>query len=323
MTTTASRSSLDERPQARRPDGSSGRSSRSHLERDRVRRESPPAEQHALVGYTDSCGRRREVIAQHGAGGSVLVIDHDRATLTDRRLVAHLGADEPSRNAAVVCDSYLRQAGIDGCSCRPVAIEDFLIEPFDEDLLSESGEQTAASDVAPVDGLGRSYRLECLETGMSIPELRWRRRSPDGTSGGETVSVREAIAALESYEPVRNLTRRALILPDDDVVSMAILRAELARVQRSPIVLNRGLRELTLRLAARQQVSMSEIAIRCGRVKRDRAGGESGETSWLARRLGILPEGGREVPTPWIHSDVLALIARRGLGISPREAELG
>jgi len=67
---------------------------------------------------------------------------------------------------------------------------------------------------------------------------------------------------------------------------------------------------------------MSEIAIRCGRVKRDRQGNESGETSWLARRLGLLPEGGQRIPTPWVHSDVLGLIARRGLGLSPREVEL-
>ena len=72
----------------------------------------------------------------------------------------------------------------------------------------------------------------------------------------------------------------------------------------------------------RQQLSMSEIALRCGRVKRDRKGNESGETSWLARRVGLLPEGGRDTPTPWIHSDVLALIARHGLGVSPREVEL-
>ncbi len=67
---------------------------------------------------------------------------------------------------------------------------------------------------------------------------------------------------------------------------------------------------------------MSEIAIRCGRVKRDSRGNESGETSWLARRLGLLPEGGHSTPTPWIHSDVLGLIARQGLGVSPREVEL-
>jgi len=68
---------------------------------------------------------------------------------------------------------------------------------------------------------------------------------------------------------------------------------------------------------------MSEIATRCGRRKLDANGNHSGETSWLARRIGILPEGGKSTPTPWVSSDVLALIARNGLGIAPREAELG
>ena len=42
--------------------------------------------------------------------------------------------------------------------------------------------------------------------------------------------------------------------------------------------------------------------MRCGRTKRDRRGGLSGETSWLGRRIGELPEGGEAEPTPWIHS---------------------
>ena len=137
------------------------------------------------------------------------------------------------------------------------------------------------------------------------------------------MSVREAIAGLEAYEPVRALTQRAIELHRrDETVSTAVLRVELERVQRSPILLNRGLREAVLARTGRDGLSMSEIAIRCGRVKRDCAGNESGETSWLARRVGLLPEGGRAVPTPWVHSDVLALIARRGLGVSPREVEL-
>ena len=93
-------------------------------------------------------------------------------------------------------------------------------------------------------------------------------------------------------------------------------------MQRSPIILNRRLREAVIAASERDGLSMSEIATRCGRIKYDRAGNASGETSWLARRLGILPEGGQQAPTPWIHSDVLALIARRGLGVSPREVEL-
>ena len=135
--------------------------------------------------------------------------------------------------------------------------------------------------------------------------------------------MRDAIAALESYEPVRTLTLRALAQARAvRAVSTAVLQAELARVQRSPIVLNRGLREAVLSRIATEGLSMSEIALRCGRVKADARGGTSGETSWLARRLGLVPEGGKGRPTPWIHSDVLALIARRGLGVSPREVEL-
>jgi len=36
-----------------------------------------------------------------------------------------------------------------------------------------------------------------------------------------------------------------------------------------------------------------------------------------------LPEGGKTRPTPGVHSDGLASIARNGLGVSRREAELG
>jgi hypothetical protein len=157
---------------------------------------------------------------------------------------------------------------------------------------------------------------------MSIPELRWCREGPGHASECEPLSLREAIAALESYEPLQELTLVALAsCGHSGEVSTTVLRSELARVQESPIVLNRRLREVVLAAVERGESSMSEIAIRCGRVKRDRRGNESGETSWLARRLGLLPEGGRSTPTPWIHSDVLALIARRGLGVSPREVE--
>jgi hypothetical protein len=88
-------------------------------------------------------------------------------------------------------------------------------------------------------------------------------------------------------------------------------------------VLNRGLREAALAIVERQALSMSQIAMRCGRVKRDSRGRISGETSWLARRLGIIPSFGESAPTPWVHSDVLGLIAREGLRVSPREVELG
>jgi hypothetical protein len=275
-----------------------------------------------LGRYIDRNGSPREVIARGGAAGSVLVIDRQRGTHDDPRLVAHLAADEPPENAELVCRCYIRDVTA-GCGrCRPVAAEDMSGAPIGDRWEAELGTPVGAGGTVPPDRCGRSYVLELIPSRMSIPELRWCRREPQG-GAHEPVSLREAIAALESYEPVRTLTVQALArYGRDPGVSTAVLGAELARVQASPIVLNRALREAVLRAVEMERLSMSEIAIRCGRVKRDRRGNQAGETSWLARRVGLLPEGGASVPTPWIHTDVLALIARRGLAISPREIEL-
>jgi len=280
-------------------------------------------ERRVLARYTDGKSRPREVITRPGAAGSVLVVDRDAASLGDRRLLAHLGADEPAQNAALTCSRYLDETRGRGCRCRPLTPEDYKTVPFADLGQAELDARAVASDAKPIDVHGRCYRLELLDTGMSIPEMRWRAHPPAEADGNpRPVSVREAIACLERYEPVRTLTLRALARhAADDGVSTTVLHAELERLQDSPIVLNWRLREVVLATMDRQQLSMSEIAIRCERVKRDRGGNESGETSWLARRLGLLAEAGRDRPTPWIHSDVLALIARRGLGISPREVE--
>lgn len=279
-------------------------------------------DQRPLGRYIDPTGQTREVLSSPGAAGSVLVLDRDGTTHGDLRLVAHLGADEPAENAAVVCASYLADAACERCRCRAVTPEDIRSAPFAEEPPGAVDGRPSSSPEQPLAGGGYRYRLQAIPTGMSIPELRWcRRRHP--TEAAVPVSVRDVIASLESYEPTRALTAGALSRHrTDDAISTAVLRAELTRIQESPIVLNRRLREVVLQLVRRDQLSMSEIAIRCGRIKRDRKGKESGETSWLARRLGILPEGGHSTPTPWIHSDVLALIARNGLDISPREVEL-
>ena len=305
----------------------------------RAWRESPAATQHRrahrrrersgrdrarLGGYSDRHGDAREVIALPGAAGSTLVIDRSLVTHGDARLVAHLASDEPAENAALACRHYLEDATSDSGRCRLLTDEDRRVAPFaDPPAPAPEPEPQAIAGVEnPVDRRGCSYALELVDGGMSIPELRWCRLRPEEASGREPLSLRAAIAALESYEPLQALTVSALASRGDDgELSTTVLRAELARVQQSPIVLNRRLREVTLAAVAREELSMSEIALRCGRVKRDRRGNESGETSWLARRLGLLPEGGRSTPTPWIHSDVLALIARRGLGVSPREVE--
>ncbi|MGH2902335.1 MAG: hypothetical protein ACRDK7_01890 [Solirubrobacteraceae bacterium] len=253
----------------------------------------------------------------------MLVVDRDASTLGDRRLVAHLAADEPPENAALVCDHYLSDTA--GHWCRRVTAEDLQAVP-----VGEAGGQDPdpeARDTPSSTGLtdrdGRTYRLECRRTGMSIPELRWHRCSP-AVERPEPVGMREVIASLESYEPVRTLTSRALVLHRaDPEVSTSMLRTEQVRVESSEIVLNRGLRRAALATAAAQELSMSEIAMRCGKIRCDARGVASGETSWLARRLGLAPESGRKAPTPWVHTDVLGLIARDGLGISPREVELG
>jgi hypothetical protein len=262
----------------------------------------------------------RELITRHGAAGSLLLIDRDAALQGDERLIAHLAADEPKANAALMCRLYA-ETPPDGRRCRALTEEDARFEPLDEHLLAPAREKAFDSGILETDLA--SFHLARLPSRMSIPELRWTRRQPSAIEG-ITVSLRECIATVEDYEPLRSITRAAVARHvGDESVSTTTLRAELQRVLESPIVLNRGVREAVLERVARDGSSLSEIAIRCGRVKSDSRGNQSGETSWLARRIGLLPEGGQSVPTVWVHSDVLGLIAREGLGISPREVELG
>jgi hypothetical protein len=309
------------RRQAARELGTSQHSARPRSRRGRrTRREHAP-----LARYTDSQGRPRELVDQQGSAGSVLVLDRDLATHGDERLVAHLAADEPPENAAIVARHYLDDEPGKRCRFRRPTHEDSTCAPFAEDDAIGLEPPVPPYAEAMMDPIGCSYRLGLVETGMSIPELRWcRHRCEPSDDAPEPVSMRDVVARLQSYEPVRTLSLQALAAHlGDGEVSTAVLRSELRRLQESPIVLNRGLREVTLAMIDRQALSMSEIAIRCGRVKHDSKGNTSGETSWLARRLGLLPEGGQSAPTPWVHSDVLALIARSGLGVSPREVELG
>jgi len=277
-----------------------------------------------LGRYIDREGRTREVIASRCRDGSVLVLDRDAATQGDRLVVAHLASDEPFENAAVVTSRYLEDGPADAPPPRRLTLEDLETAGPGEGVAEEPACSPQAWHPPTVHTHGCSYRLAPCWGCLSIPELRWARRadgSPDGPT--EIVSLREAVADLESYEPLCWMTATALgAHAGSGEVSTTALRLELTRVRESPIVLNRRLRETVLAAIGREGLSMSEIATRCGRIKRDSKGNESGETSWLARRLGLLPEGGQGAPTPWIHTDVLGLIARRGLGISPREVEL-
>ncbi len=248
--------------------------------------------------------------------GSRLVVDRSISDRADSRLLAHLAADEPDHNATLVCRDYI---AADSRRCRAPRAYDLLAKP----------EGAAAAPVAArelergvlVDIAGARYSLATVG---SPPELRWERSVPDRDSTSRTVSARDVVAALEDYEPVLALTRAAVsTLRRHREVSIATLGLELRRLEASPIVLNRRLREAVLEAVRERGVSLSAIAIACGRMKRDARGNGSGETSWLARRIGLAAEGATGPRNPWVHTDTLALIARDGLGIAPREVELG
>lgn len=221
----------------------------------------------------------------------------------------------------MICRDYL-DACADPRRLRSLTADDARTDPLAV-LERDPQSSTAVAEMAALhDPAGYAYVLESVPGRARVPDLRWGLREGNGQAL-RIVSLRDVVASLEHYEPACSYTESTLALRrGDEDVSVGMLEAELVRVRESPIVLNRGLREVVLQRVRTRGQSMSEIALRCGRVKRDRRGNESGETSWLARRIGLLAEGGRGLPTPWIHSDVLALIARCGLGVSPREVEV-
>lgn len=301
-------------------------------------RRGAPGSSFVLERYVDAVGCRRELVRSAAAAGSVLVIDRDAETLADRRLVAHLSADEPRENAAIVCAAYLQEPDpgrlprvlAEDLECAPPQeLEALAAEAsFPEPRPAAGGTTTCSLPRATRGPAGKALGLEAggfelllCKGRASIPELCWHELPADGA---RPLSVREAVGSMQSYEPVRSLTASAvLVLREDPAVSVAALSVELERLNASRTVLNRGLRAAVLSRVRGGELTMSEIALRCGRVKRDRRGVLSGETSWLARRIGIASDSPGCSPTPWVHSDVLALIARQGLGVSPREVELG
>jgi hypothetical protein len=256
----------------------------------------------------------RELVLLAGAGGSRLLIDRRKSDCGDPRLLAHLAADEPDVNADRVRREYLADPSR---SARRLRRRDFMASPEGRRELRPHGSLRPA---VLTDTRGRRYSLR---VSGKPAELRWHRETRDHGATEHCLSAREVIGALEAYEPVCALTRAAVArYRSNRAVSVAALSLELRRIESSPIVLNRRLREAVLAAVSEQGVSFSAIAMACGRVKHDRRGNDSGETSWLARRVGLLPCGPGVGPNPWVHTDTLALIARDGLGIAPREVEL-
>jgi hypothetical protein len=273
----------------------------------------------ARLGSYLSADGPRLVLSVTCARGSALVIDCAERSHADPRLVARLAPDEPPENARIVTDLYL--ADDSRGRCRALEAED--LEPFEPETPACAGESALRGSRQLLDENGARYRLRSVNTGAADRAFRWTvtaRGAPE--SRFDAVTLREVIGALQRYEPAREMTLHALAAhAEANTISTTVLSCELQRVAASQIVLNRGLRD-AVQSALADGITMSTIAARCGRLKRDSRGNESGETSWLARRIGLMAEGGCARPTPWTHSDTLALIAREGLGVSPHEVEL-
>jgi hypothetical protein len=271
-----------------------------------------------LLGhYPDrATGEQREIVLLHAAADQLLVVDRLVRGQDDARIVGQIAADEPAENAQLLARLYLADEDRRG-RCAPLA--QHTPHPAAELALPEAFHLDRQQPVR--DRAGLTYRLSIVQQHGGQRELRWTRA--DGHADGELISVRSIAGNCQDYEPVRTRTLAALhAYTDHPAVSTCVLRTELERLNNSPVLLNRLLRERIQTAAEDGELTYSEIAMRCGRVKRDRRGNVSGESSWLARRIGQMPEAGGEHPTPWIHSDVLALIAREGLGIAPSEVEL-
>jgi hypothetical protein len=267
-----------------------------------------------LGSYDDAAGVTRCVVALEHPDRSVLVLDCVNVGLRDARVVGRILAEEPTENPALLARMYLD----DPRRTLPRRLEPDDLSVKDQRSVEKTpaeGEHTALCDAA-----GATFSIASVTVHGALSELRWTRTAAEQSSEPHPVSLRHTLGALERYEPARTITLNAIETAGDSV-SVVRLRGELQRIERSPIVLNRGLRK-AVQQAVRDGTSLSEIAIRCGRLKSDPRGNRSGETSWLTRRIGAMPEGGQARPTPWIHSDTLALIAREGLGVSPREVEL-
>ncbi|HMH46930.1 MAG TPA: hypothetical protein VK538_04380 [Solirubrobacteraceae bacterium] len=283
----------------------------------RVTQQSAPAN---LGGYVAIDGEPRELVAVPAGTATTLVVDRLLDTHADDRLIAHLAADEPPENAQIVCELYL--ADDSRGRCRRVTSEDFASTASRPPREPRQLEHEEADDGPLCDRAGRCYRLTTVSDDSALASLRWICSSDSASQveDFEILTLREVIGRLERYEPIRTMTVDALARHGENSdLSTCQLRDELTRVLASPIVLNRRLREAVAREVG-YGVSLSVIALRCKRVKRDARGHISGDTSWLARRIGQMPEGGRRT-TPWIHSDTLALIAREGLCREPRELE--
>jgi hypothetical protein len=154
-------------------------------------------------------------------------------------LIAHLAADEPLENAAIVCGIYLQEQRRP--CCRLLRAEDLELDPAAHDVELDVAAGCELDGGMLSDSAGNLYSLRAPD-GSALPELRWH--LPDGIASPELVTLRQLTGTLERYQPAVPLTERAITAHRlDQAVSVTVLRAELRRVQESPIVLNRACAE--------------------------------------------------------------------------------
>jgi hypothetical protein len=249
-----------------------------------------------------------------GAALYRVMIDRSRIEPSDNRVVGYLFPEEPASNVVPMCGSYLEHPNV---SPNDVPLATLLYRlGWGNELETCQGDLTGnASEVR--------YRLvRAIIPPLRIPQLRWWRCVPLGQAGpGYPVVLRDVCGATQTYSPYLAETTSAIEqYQDDPEVSIVKLREERCNLVKSPIVLNRGLRE-AVQARVNHGTSLSQIAQNCGR-RINRKGQISGETSWLSRRMGVMPDGGKSHPTPWIHTDVLNLIAEKGLQVPPHEVEV-
>jgi hypothetical protein len=280
-----------------------------------------------LARYRESgTGAVRTIVTMRGAGNTTLVIDQLAGTKADPRVVDVLLPDEDPSNAQLIATMYAED---ENRGARALVDED-LRESVAASSHAANGEHEKGREDAEsldhadgvVDDDGVRYCVREVDGGKngSPREMRWVRVVGHEC---EIVTLRETIAHFESYTPFMAMSEAAAsAYGDDQEIAVSTLHSELRRQQASPIVLNRGIREAVLRVVETEQASLSEIAARCGRSHSGNDATKSGDTTWLQRRIGVRKESGTDAPTHWVHTEVLALIAREGLGIAPHEVEL-
>ena len=257
----------------------------------------------------------RELVLLDGADGSRLLVDRRETDGTDARLLAHLASDEPDANARLVCSEFLADASR---GARRLRATDFGAQPEGDgpgpqpSCVSPGGPHRRRRP-ALFPALERNARRAALAPRVpppgwraALPQRARRRRGARGLRAGLRADSRRR-GAVSSRPPGFGLDAR---------------RSSCGASSRVRSCSTGGCARLCSTRCSEHGTSFSAIAMACGRIKHDRRGNGSGETSWLARRVGLLPSTPGARPNPWVHSDTLALIARDGLGIAPREVEL-